>query len=427
MGRFKALAVLVERDHIGIFGKMNVGKSSVMNLLTQQNTSLVDATPGTTADTKISLLEIHGIGPVKLFDTAGLDEQGELGSKKTKKAFSDLKKCDLILVVIDPSNKSLEVERQLIERARDMGKQILIIKNVFFEDRKIEIPLLKFFKITVIRANDNSYRQQLLDFVVDNFESKNKKLELLPFVEREEYYVLNIPMDAETPPGRYLRPQAMVEEYITRSWAYPVSFRMDLNKARGKKREEERQRFLGLIDNFKNRPKVIITDSQAMDIMAEWIPDNVGLTTFSIAMINYFSRGRLDLFVKSLEVLKELKRGDKVLIVEACSHSRVEEDIGTVQIPNYFRKKFPEIGLEHNFGREFHENEQLSEYKLIIHCGSCMISSQELGARIRDIGNLGIPFTNYGLILSYAQGARMLGKVLEPWALAVPSFGNQAT
>lgn len=399
---------------------MNAGKSSVMNLLTQQNASLVDATPGTTADTKISLLEIHGIGPVKIFDTAGLDEQGELGSKKKKKAFSDLKKCDLVLVVIDPLNCSFEVEKQLIERARSAGKQILIIRNVFSEDRKIEVPLLRFYKEVVIRANDDSYRKNLLNFVVDNFESKNKKLELLPFVERGEYYVLNIPMDVETPPGRYLRPQAMVEEYITRSWAYPVSFRMDLNKGRGKKREEERQRFLDMIDNFKNRPKAIITDSQAMDIMAEWAPDNIGLTTFSIAMINYFSRGRLGLFVRGLEVLKELKGGDKVLIVEACNHSRVGEDIGTVQIPNYFREVFPEVCLEHNFGREFHENEQLSEYKLIIHCGGCMISSQELGARIRDIENLGIPFTNYGLILSYVQGARMLGKVLEPWGLAAP-------
>ena len=416
MGGFKTLAALVERDHIGIFGKMNVGKSSVMNLFTQQNTSLVDATPGTTADTKISLLEIHGIGPVKLFDTAGLDEKEELGNKKRKKVFSDLKECDLALVVIDPSGYSFEVEEELIERARGMDKQILIIKNIFSEDRELGIPKLKFYKKIAIKADDDSYRQELLNFVIDNFEFRNKKLELLPFVKRGEYYVLNIPMDAETPPGRYLRPQAMTEEYITRNWAYPVSFRMDLNKARGERKKEEKQRFLGFIDNFRKGPKAIITDSQAMDIMTDWVSSDIKLTTFSIVMINYFSRGKLNLFVKGLEVLEELGEGDKVLIVEACNHSRVGEDIGTVQIPNYFRRMFPGVALEHNFGREFQENEQLGEYKLIIHCGGCMISFQELSARIRDLENLEIPFTNYGLMLSYAQGA--LKKVLEPWNLA---------
>ena len=418
MGGFKTLAMLVERDYIGIFGEMNVGKSSVMNLLTQQNTSLVDATPGTTADTKISLLEIHGIGPVKLFDTAGLDEKGELGNKKRKKVYSDLKECDLALVVIDPSSYSFEVEEELIERARDMDKQILIIKNLFSEDKEVGIPLLKFYKKIAIKANDDSYRQSLLNFVIDNFESRNKKQALLPFVEREEYYVLNIPMDVETPPGRYLRPQAMTEEYITRNWAYPVSFRMDLNKARSERKKEEKQRFLSFIDNFKKGPEAIITDSQAMDIMAEWVPADIKLTTFSIAMINYFSRGKLRLFVQGLKVLKELEEEERVLIVEACNHSRVGEDIGTVQIPNYFREKFPGVVLEHNFGREFQENEQLSEYKLIIHCGGCMISSQELNARIRDVENLQIPFTNYGLLLSYIQGDKALRKVLEPWGLA---------
>jgi len=418
MGGFKTLAMLVERDYIGIFGEMNVGKSSVMNLLTQQNTSLVDATPGTTADTKISLLEIHGIGPVKLFDTAGLDEKGELGNKKRKKVYSDLKECDLALVVIDPSSYSFEVEEELIERARDMDKQILIIKNLFSEDKEVGIPLLKFYKKIAIKANDDSYRQSLLNFVIDNFESRNKKQALLPFVEREEYYVLNIPMDVETPPGRYLRPQAMTEEYITRNWAYPVSFRMDLNKARSERKKEEKQRFLSFIDNFKKGPEAIITDSQAMDIMTEWVPADIKLTTFSIVMINYFSRGKLRLFVQGLKVLKELEEEERVLIVEACNHSRVGEDIGTVQIPNYFREKFPGVVLEHNFGREFQENEQLSEYKLIIHCGGCMISSQELNARIRDVENLQIPFTNYGLLLSYIQGDKALRKVLEPWGLA---------
>jgi len=429
MGRFKAFfpkeqKMIVERDHIGIFGKMNAGKSSVMNLLTQQNTSIVDATPGTTTDTKIALQEIHGMGPAKLFDTAGLDEKGTLGEKKKDKVLANLKECDLVLLVIDPSTNDFAEEKKIIENARELDKQILIIYNLFgdskTENAEIEIPLLKFYKKIVLKANEESFRQHILNFILENYEPVNQKIELFPFLEKHEHYLLNIPMDVETPPGRYLRPQAMSEEYITRNWAYPSSFRMDLGKARSKNKDEmeiEKKRFLGFIENFKKRPKAIITDSQAIDIVAPWAPKDIMLTTFSITMINYFSKGRLKMFAEGLKSLKELKEGDKLLVVEACNHSRIGEDIGTVQIPNYFKEKFPGVVIEHNFGREFQENSELEKYKLIIHCGGCMISSQKLLSRIRDLMNLGIPFTNYGLILSYFQGKETLNRVLEPWGI----------
>lgn len=421
--------MLVEREHIGIFGKMNAGKSSVMNLLTQQKTSIVDSTPGTTTDTKIALFEIHGIGPVKLFDTAGLDEKGSLGEKKREKAENDLKECDLVLLIINPSTKDFETEKEIIEKARDLDKQILIVYNLFDkkDEEKIitieeENNILRFYKKIVIHANDNKYRKEILNFIITNYEPKNAKIELLPFIEKDEYYVLNIPMDDETPPGRYLRPQAMTEEYITRNWAFPVSYRMNLSKARSKKKkesDEEKIRFLDFINNFKKKPKAIITDSQAMDIMHKWTPHELELTTFSITMINYFSRERLNLFAEGINALKNLKGGDKVLIVEACNHSRIGEDIGTVQIPTYFKKNLPRVIIEHNFGREFQENKELEKYKLIIHCGGCMISSQKLSARIRDLTNVGVPFTNYGIFLSYIQGEEALKKVLNPWKINI--------
>lgn len=416
------MAILVERDNMGIFGKMNSGKSSVMNLLTQQETSIVDSKPGTTTDTKIALQEIHGLGPVKLFDTAGADETGLLGEKKRKKIFSDLKECDLVLVIFDPSTKIFDVENKIIEKAREFGKQILIVYNIFKdEDKKcidkIEdvLNLLKFYKKIVIKAIDTDFRQPLLDFILANFESKNQKIELFHFLEENEYYVLIIPMDVETPPGRYLRPQAMAEEYITRHWAYPVSFRLDLEKARGKDAENEKKRFSDFINNFNKRPKAIITDSQAIDIMYKWCPEDIMLTTFSITMINYFSRGKLNEFAEGIKVVDKLKAGDKVLIIEACNHSRIGEDIGTVQIPNFFKNNCPNVILEHNFGREFQENKKLGEYKLIIHCGGCMISSQKLLARIKDLEAVGVPFTNYGVFLSHMQGKDALRKVLLPW------------
>jgi [FeFe] hydrogenase H-cluster maturation GTPase HydF len=415
--------MLVERDHIGIFGKMNSGKSSIMNLLTQQVTSIVDATPGTTADTKIALQEIHGMGPAKLFDTAGLDEASGLGLKKRAKVLADLKECDLVLLVIDPETEDFTTENEVVQKARELDKQILVIYNLFRPEAgerigivEAQIPLLRFHQKIRLVAVDAQCRPMLLNFILENFASKNVKMELLPFVERDEFYVLNIPMDAETPPGRYLRPQAMAEEYITRNWAWPVSYRMDLGKARAGE-VSERKRFDEFLTSFGRRPKAIVTDSQAMDLMHVWTPEDIELTTFSIMMINYVSRGRLAEFAKGIEALATLEAGDKVLIAEACNHSRIAEDIGTVQIPNFLRKHWPEVQIDHNFGREFQENEQLQSYKLVVHCGGCMITAQKLLARIRDLESIGVPFTNYGIFLSYMQGPEALRKVLRPWGI----------
>jgi len=418
------MSVVVDRVNIGIFGKMNAGKSSVMNLLTQQETSIVDSTPGTTADTKIALFELHGFGPVRIFDTAGIDESGELGQKKRKKVLNDLKECDLLLLVIDPSASDFTSERELIEEAREMDKQILIIYNIFnkHDEQKIEliedsINLLKFHKKIRIRANDFSFRAELLQFILNNFQHLKSDIPLLPAVERDRFYILIIPMDEETPPGRFLRPQSMVEEYITRHWAYPVSFRLDLSAARGDLHDFEKKRFFNMLNGLGQRPACIITDSQAMDIMSSWCPEDIDLTTFSIVMINYMSGGRLASFVEGIKALSSLKSGDSILIAEACNHSRIGEDIGTVQIPSIIQKKFPGVNVEHNFGREFQDNKNLTKYSLIIHCGGCMISRQKMMARIRDLDSVGIPYTNYGIFLSAMQGLNALQKVLRPWGI----------
>jgi len=414
----------IDRRNIGIFGKMNAGKSSVMNLLTQQETSIVDSTPGTTADTKVSLCELHGLGPVRIFDTPGIDEKGELGQKKKAKALNNLKESDLVLLVMDPSGKDFQPETELLDAARDLDKQILIIYNLFnSQDEEMifflekEMNILKFHRKIILKANDISYRKTLTEFIVNSYEPEDLAFELLPFVERDQFYILIIPMDDETPKERFLRPQAMAEEYITRHWAYPVSYRLDLSKARSNHPEEERKRFETLVNELGKRPKCIITDSQAIDIMKDWCPADVYLTTFSIMMIQYMSNGRLKAFAEGVSHLSELKEGDSLLIVEACNHSRIGEDIGTVQIPSLVQKKFPGVIIEHNFGREFQENKNLHKYSLITHCGGCMISKQKMTARIRDIEMLGIPFTNYGIFLSAAQGENALAKVLSVWKL----------
>ena len=420
------MSVLVERDNIGIYGKMNAGKSSVMNLLTQQETSIVDSTPGTTSDTKVTLHEIHGIGPMRIFDTAGIDEHSELGDKKRKKVMNDLKESDLVLIVIDPSSSDFGAESELLNEARELDRQILIIYNIFKDNDEaltgkveLSVPLFRFHKKLVIRANDDRCRKPLVDFILENYIPENRSLELLPFVERDQYYILIIPMDDETPAGRLLRPQAMTEEYITRHWAYPVSFRLDLAAARGDNSEPEKNRFLSVINGLAKKPMCIITDSQAMDVMSRWCPEEIDLTTFSIVMINYMSGGRLASFAKGAESIDKLKEGDTVLIAEACNHNRIGEDIGTVQIPAIIEKKYPGVKVEHNFGREFQDNRRLGEYSLVIHCGGCMISRQKMSARIRDLEATGVPYTNYGIFLSAVNGKSALRKVLKPWGIAL--------
>lgn len=418
------MAVLVERRNIGIFGAMNAGKSSIMNMLTLQRTSIVDATPGTTADTRVALCEIHGLGPVRLMDTAGLDEAGELGAKKLGRALNDLKECDLALLVIDPAGGAFGAEKAWLDSARELGRPVLVVHNLFQpDDRRLiadverAVPALRFHRKIVLSAVRPEDRSLLLEAIADNLEPVSGPQAVLPFVVRDGFYVLIIPMDAETPAQRYLRPQAMCEESITRQWAYPVSFRLDLSSARGKTaaREREAERFAALLEGLGKKPRCLITDSQALDVMVDWCPPDVAMTTFSIAMINFMSGGRLDRFVSGLEALNRLQPRDKVLIAEACNHSRVGEDIGDVQIPRILRDRYPGLIIEHAYGREFKEADELSGYSLVIHCGACMITRQKMISRLRDLDALRIPYTNYGLLLARARGRAALAKVLEPW------------
>lgn len=423
------MAILVEREHIGIFGKMNAGKSSLMNLITQQATSIVDVTPGTTADTREALIEIHGLGPVKLLDTAGADESSDLGAKKRVKVLNNLKECDLVIIVLNPAGRDFAPEAELLEAARAADKQIVVIYNLFAPAAAALIPaveqqlgLLRFYPRLTVDVSAASSRQQVLDFILSHYEPKNAPLELLPFIAPDEFYILMIPMDDETPPGRYLRPQAMAEEYVTRHFAYPISYRPNLSNARSADEAvaaAEQQRFERFLSSLGRRPKAVITDSQAIDVMKTWIPEDMALTTFSIMMINYVSRGRLNQFAAGVRELETLEPGDKILIVEACNHSRIGEDIGTVQIPAYLNSRFPEVTIEHNFGREFQDNAQLASYRLIVHCGGCMISPQKLSARIRDLEAVGVPYTNYGVFLSYIQGPQALARVLKPWGIEI--------
>ncbi|QZE12988.1 50S ribosome-binding GTPase [Halosquirtibacter laminarini] len=402
----------MKRVEIGIFGRMNAGKSTLMNLLTQQETSIVDPTPGTTADHKITLFELHGIGPCKIFDTPGIDEETILGQKKRKKVIQTLRECDLAIITTPSNIADFSVEEELISLAQSIQKTYILVHNIFDSTPQHSIKFKEVDTSIIKEANlsEENSREAILPFI-KKYITKTKEHSLLPFIKKDHSYVLIIPMDEETPEKRLLRPQSMAVEEITRNWAYSITYRMDLKKARAGNIEEKR-RFDNLLNHIPFLDAVI-TDSQAMDIVSRWTPKQVQLTTFSIMMIQHGTQ-RLSKFYQGVNTLTTLKENGKILICEACNHSRIQEDIGTVQIPNILKKRYPNITIDHSFGREF-EDKNLQEYDLIIHCGGCMISAQKLTQRVVNLEVHHIPITNYGIFLSWIQGQEVLERVVKPW------------
>ncbi|MEZ4386893.1 MAG: GTPase [Candidatus Krumholzibacteriia bacterium] len=431
----------IERKLIGIFGRINAGKSTCMNLLTQQDTSLVDAQPGTTADIKSALMEIHAIGPCQLLDTAGLDEESQLGEKKRRKTLDALEEVDLAVLVIDPvqalRSQHLAVEDSVATLARKRGRPLCVVFNLRAEHAAqlaadgVTLDQARRFCLSVLPdpaatavldldLSDRARSPQLAAFLADAAGRTSAETPLLPMVTRHGAVVLHIPMDEETPSGRLLRPQEMAMEALLRAGVPVGLYRVDLGQARsGNPTMVARQRdgFLAFLRSFDQcgGVQLVITDSQAIDIMDPWVPREIPLTTFSIMMVNQTACGDMAAFVAGTRALDDLQPGDTVLIAEACNHDRIAEDIGTVQLPRKLAEAVPGLRFDHAFGREFPDPEELRRYKVAIHCGGCMIRPQKLSARVQRLQDAGIPVTNYGLALSWYEGHATLGRVLEPW------------
>ncbi|KAG2501618.1 hypothetical protein HYH03_000123 [Edaphochlamys debaryana] len=461
----------VPRINVGVFGAMNAGKSTLVNALSQQEACIVDSTPGTTADVKPVLLELHDLGPAKLLDTAGLDEQGELGEKKRRKALNSLKECDVAVVVV-PSDvlraarshpgslsSALLWERRVLEQAAKYGVSPVLLLNVKGSAEPAEVEALlqearqaldpsgkvPSMALDLVRTPLHERSTKCAEFVKVGARLSARYGKLLPgclprwCLGKGSMVLMVIPMDAETPGGRLLRPQAQVQEEAIRAWATVLSVRLDLDAARGRlgpeAREAERQRFAGVIRMLQDNqgPSLVVTDSQAVDVVAPWTSDPssgaplVPFTTFSIAMAYQQSGGNLGLFVEGLAALNGLREGDRVLISEACNHNRITEacnDIGMVQIPQKLEKMMggQKLAIEHSFGREFPELEtgKLGAFKLVIHCGGCMIDSQKMQQRMFDLGEAHVPVVNYGVFFSWAASPEALRRALEPWGVEPP-------
>jgi len=418
---------MIQRTNIGIFGKINAGKSTLMNVLTQQNTSIVDSKFGTTTDIKVSLMEIHSLGPVKLFDTAGIDEKGNLGIKKKKKTLYCLKSCDLILIIINPSY-SFEENNQIIKLCKKYKKSLILIINEFHNQNNSNLINENSFPIISLDITKKFAKNKIIDFILKNYKSTKKQNLLFSHIQNDDIVFLNIPMDEETPEKRLLRPQAFVQELLLRRFISTYAYRMDLKKARSQNKKEqqhEKKRFQKILFLFKKikKFKLIITDSQAIDVIHNWTLDNqkqpfIDITTFSIIMS--YLKGDLHLFIDGIKALKTLKENDKILIAEACNHNRIKEDIGSFQIPNkidqYFGKN--KIQIDYCFGRDF-SSYNLKKYKLIIHCGGCMLDEQSMKARIQDLKDSKTPITNYGLVLSFFESSKAFSRVIRPFNLNI--------
>ena len=392
---FSTSSSTTQRLLIALVGEMNAGKSTCLNALTQQATAIVDSTPGTTADVKAAVMELHGLGPVKLLDTAGVDDTGELGAKKKAKSWQALREADLALVVIDPCTKLLllppdnQKERRkcaadptalahlqaIVHEMAKRGRQALLVFNLK-QDRvqalgggekegclaellaSIEAHLTPPTDPPTLLPSfagdfsDAATGKALALHLVAHLHPPEAEVPLVPPTYHDKVVFLNIPMDAETPHARLLRPQALIQEFCLRNFIPTVAYRMDLGKARASDagvREEERKRFLALVGQLP-LGSLLITDSQAVDVVHPWtegIQEKVDVTTFSIALIQYMSGGRLQTYVDGLAALLSLHPGDKVLIAEACNHIRIPEacdDIGTVQIPRKLQAFAPPGG-----------------------------------------------------------------------------------
>ncbi len=431
----------IDRLVIGIFGRINAGKSTLMNLLTQQETSIVDPTPGTTADIKSAVMEIHSLGPVRLLDTAGLDEGGILGEKKRGKGFAALEQCDIALLVVDPVQAllsgSLEVEESVGNFARMHGKALAVVFNERLDSRAIlsergatfsdaveycrtALPDRAAVPSLTADLSDPSSLHPVVALIEKAKPSADAPPPLLPFLKPRGAVILIIPMDEETPSGRLLRPQETAMEHLLRMMIPVGLYRPDLRLGRSSSESlssGERKKFEAFLSAFSGGSGVqlVLTDSQAIDLMNDWVPADIPLTTFSIMMINQTSGGDLALFAEGTKALSRLRAGDRVLIAEACNHDRMSEDIGTVKIPAKLEAAVPGVVVDHAFGREFPDPAALSRYSVAVHCGGCMISRQAAASRVRRLAEAGVPVTNYGLALSWFEGPEVLERVLEPW------------
>ena len=370
------------RVHIGIFGKRNAGKSSVMNALTNQNIAIVSDVKGTTTDPVLKTMELLPLGPVVMIDTPGIDDEGKLGALRIKKSYQMLNKTDVAVVVIDGAEESTE-DKQLIEKiiAKNIPYVIFHNKSDTFKAEKKEGHLYG----SALEKNGIDELKQVI-ITLANSEENDKKI-VADLIKPLDIVVLVVPIDAAAPKGRLILPQQQTIRDILDAGAVSVVVK-----------DTELKETLAKLGT---KPKLVITDSQAFGKVSAIVPDDIQLTSFSILFARY--KGSLETAVKGATAIEQLNNGDKILISEGCTHHRQCGDIGTVKLPNLLKKYTGKsFDFEFTSGTEFPED--LSGYKLVIHCGGCMLNEREMKYRYLCAAEQDIPITNYGTAIAYMNG-----------------------
>ncbi len=373
------------RVHIGFFGKRNAGKSSIVNAVTGQDLAIVSAIKGTTTDPVYKAMELLPMGPVMIIDTPGYDDEGALGELRVKKTRQVLNKTDVAVLIIDAVEGKTEQDEELIKLFADKKINYLVVYNK--ADLIQEIKAAKENEVYVSAQTGHNIKL-LKEKIAALAVTEENKLKIVgDILHPGDFAVLVIPIDKAAPKGRLILPQQQTIRDILEADATAIVV----------KEFELRETLANLV----KKPRIVITDSQVFAKVSADTPKDIFLTSFSILFARF--KGNLETTVKGVKALDRLEDGDTILIAEGCTHHRQCDDIGTVKLPRWIKdytKK--DIKLEFTSGTEFPED--LSPYKLVVHCGGCMLNEREMKYRQKCAEDQNIPITNYGILISHMQG-----------------------
>lgn len=394
-----------ERIHIALFGRRNAGKSSIINAITGQEIAIVSDVKGTTTDPVYKSIEILPIGPCVVIDTAGLDDEGELGELRKKKTMEVLNKTNIALLVVDASTGVTEYDKSIMQQVKEKKIPVILVLNkidtISLNRDHIE-NLSREFKIPVVAVSavENKGIKELKDKIISILPDTEDKFKIVgDLINPGDFVVLVTPIDKSAPKGRLILPQQQTIRDILESDAMAVVT----------KEYELRD----TLENLGKKPKMVITDSQVFLKVAADTPKDIMMTSFSILFARY--KGDLVELVKGVKAVKRLKDGDKILIAEGCTHHRQSDDIGKVKIPRWIRQ-ITGKNLEFEFSSGVTFTENVKKYALIVHCGGCMLNRNAMLSRINDSKEFDVPIVNYGMLIAYVQG--ILDRALEPFPLA---------
>lgn len=387
---------LANRLHIGFFGRRNAGKSSVVNAVTGQELSVVSDVSGTTTDPVTKAMELLPIGPVLIIDTPGFDDVGSLGELRVKKTKQVLNKTDVAILVVDSTEGMSKTDNELIRLFKLKGINFLVVYNkcdlLSVKDMK---KLMSEENAVLISAKDKKNIDQLKEKIILTAGNNVERPLVSDLVCEGDMVVLVVPIDSSAPKGRLILPQQQVIRDLLDAGAIPVVVRENA--------------VTDTINKLKTKPRMVITDSQVFKEVNSAVAEDIPLTSFSILMARY--KGFLETAVSGIKTIGALNDGDRVLICEGCTHHRQCEDIGTVKIPKWLGSYTgKQLDFKYTSGGDFPED--LSGYRLIIHCGACMLNEREVLYRMNCAIDAGVPFTNYGTAIAYMNG--ILERAVKP-------------